>query len=428
MAQTRVQHPPMPAHPIELPISLAWGKGGYTVQVRLGHAQTPLNLVLDTGSSTLAILPGTYAADLDPDLQSTAMAQAVAYGAGAFAGPVLKTSLRFGAGHHARTLHAVDFALVQSPDPPWQDADGLLGLAYDGLNLAHDATALFPVTEPPITRTWPWPFALPDSLALARFRQQLLAQPAICLKPCFSALEEEGLVPDCFALLVRRAVVHVAQPGASLHQLAADPLNQGTLVLGGGPQCASLHEGGFKTLKVVHDRYYNVLLKTIRVGAEAEICAPPLAPQDIARYCSNAIVDTGSSFLILPETVYAAVLAAFARIDPRLAQTIAQFNTLFATGHGLPNDVVRALPWPVLHFTLEGADGADVGLKLNPAQYWENNALNHGEALFLLRSQIQGWAAQSILGLPLWCGQFLVFDRSVGQAGVIRVAKASQSP
>lgn len=414
----------MQRFPIELPISLAWGKGGYTLQVRLGQAETPLNLVLDTGSSTLAILPRAYDAATDQDLRTTAMAQAMVYGAGAFAGPVLRSSLRLGSGHHARTLSQVDFALVQSPDPPWQDADGLLGLAYRGLNLAHDASRLLPEREPPLTSTWPWPFQTSDAAALASFHARLLQQPARTLAPCFTALEQEGLVPDRFALSVRRAVVHVGQPDVSPHRLAADPLNGGTLVLGGGTECQSLYQGAFQTLRVVHDQYYNVVLRSVRVGAGVEISAPPLAPQDIASHGSNAIIDTGSSFVILPQALYAQIAAAFANIDPRLPQIIERFQTAFAGGKGVPEGEVRSLPWPDLHFLLEGQNGSEVHLSLHPAQYWESNALVHGEALFLLRSQMAGWLAQSILGLPLLCGRFLVFDRRAGSEGVIRVATA----
>lgn len=414
----------MTARPIELPISLAWGKGGYTVQVRLGSREAPLNLVLDSGSSTLAVLPHKYDAGSDLDLVPTALAQAVAYGAGAFAGPVLKSRLRFGSGHHARTLDHVHFALVQSPDPPWQDADGLFGLAYSGLNLAHDARALLPAAGSPGQTTWPWPFTFSDAQDLAVFRQQLLAQAQVQLPPCFTALEAEGLVADCFALSVRRAVVHVRHADASPHELDADPLNRGTLVLGGGDHCTALYEGTLKTMAVVHDQYYNVVLRSVRVGSGIELSVPPLDPQDVAAYLSNAIIDTGSSFLILPADLYQRVCAELGALDPRLPAAIERFNTAFATGGGLPDTDIRHLPWPVLHFRLQGQDGLDVELSLHPSQYWEANALAPGQALLLLRSQIAGWPAQSILGLPLLCGRFVVFDRSVGGHGVIRVASA----
>ena len=84
----------MPSNAIHLDTSLAWAKGGYTVQVALGSRRAPAKLVLDTGSSTLAVSPAANAPEYDA--------------AGA----------------------------------PFRQADGSFGLAYRTLDPAHDINAL----------------------------------------------------------------------------------------------------------------------------------------------------------------------------------------------------------------------------------------------------------------------------------------------
>src|SRR5207342_1565131 len=50
---------------LHLPITLAHAKGAYTVRLSIGSGQRPGNFVLDTGSSTLVVLPHAYDPDQD---------------------------------------------------------------------------------------------------------------------------------------------------------------------------------------------------------------------------------------------------------------------------------------------------------------------------------------------------------------------------
>ena len=410
---------------IELPITLAYAKGGYSVAAELGSRRQRANLLLDTGSSTLAVLPHAYDPARDEAVAATPVAQQVTYGAGTWSGPVLRTRLAFGSGEHARGIDDADVARIESNAQAYYDADGIFGLAYAGLDTAHDCTQLLDEREINPTHTWPWPFATSTAEELSAFKSLLRQQPAVTLKPCFSALEEEGVLRNLFALRIGRALVHVLDDAATPEQLAADPLNDGLLILGGGEHCQDHYDGPMHSIRIVHDLYYNANLIAVSVGGGTRIAAPPLKDADLKRAASNAIFDTGCSFLILQQSIYDAVIAAFAEHDPRLPELIEQFTTAFAKQQGIPNTAVDFDQWPDLHFILEGVNGAEVQLNCTPACYWQRNAMQAGQAYFLLARQLPRWADQSILGLPLMAHRYLVFDRRVQGNGVLRVARAA---
>ncbi|WP_158637039.1 pepsin-like aspartic protease [Arenimonas daejeonensis] len=382
--------------------------------------------MLDTGSSSLARLQGAYDPSGDETLQATPYAQEVIYGGGAWAGPVLRSALCFGHGHHERRIDDALFALIESEGRPFRGADGILGLAYRDLNPAYDLSTLLQQrgVEPPVN--WPWPFPAGHDLDLAKFKDFLHKHPRTTLTPVFSALEEEGVLRDRFALTVGRAVVHVTEDRASPHSLAADPLNRGALVLGGGPEHQHLYHGAFHDVQVLHDLYYNANLRAVRVGGQDPIPVPPLDAGDVASRHSNALLDTGSSFLVLESSTYAAVLAALGRHDARLPDLVAQSQAALREDRGLPNHAVDPRHWPDLHLHLEAPDGRDTVLRIAASHYWPHNALHAGQTICLLMAQLPHFPKQSILGLPLFAGRYTVFDRQAGGGpGVVRLATAA---
>jgi predicted aspartyl protease len=409
---------------LQLRTTLAYAQGAYTVRVELGSERRVANLLLDTGSSTLVVLPQAYDPDSDAALTATSLAQTISYGQGSWAGPVLQSQLAFGEGQHARLIGSAALALVEAAAQNFRNADGLLGLAYAGLDHAYDFDSYLRTqgTEPALT--WPWPFTSESDDQLSHFRTLAHGQRKVEVTPCFTALESEGVVADCFALLIRRALVHVLHEHATPEQLVGDPLNGGVLVLGGGEECESLYEGALHSIRIVHDLYYNANLLAIRVGGGERIAAPALQQQYQESAASNAIIDTGSSFLILEQSLYDAVIAGFRMHNPALPGLIERFQQAFHDEQGLPNSAIDHQDWPDLHFYLEAADGTEVALRCPPAQYWPHNALHAGQSLFLLMAQLAHWPNQSILGLPLLSGHFCIFDRRAGGNGVVRVARA----
>ncbi len=411
---------------LQLRTTLAYAKGAYTVEIKIGSQRRPANVLLDSGSSTLVVLPQAYDPSHDQNLSATSLAQSIAYGIGTWAGPVLKTEIAFGDHRHARILPDAEIAVIESSAQNFRDADGLLGLAYRKLDKAHDVTALLTEKKIEPHHTWPWPFQTKESADLSAFKTQLRDQPLVNLTPCFSALEEEGIISDKFSLLIKRALVHVLDDSATPEQLAADPLNEGVLVLGGGEECQSLYEGGFETVRIVHDLYYNANLIAVQVGDKPRIPAPALLEKYQSAYASNAIFDTGSSFLVLEASIYDAVLADFAEYDKSFPYLIARFQKSFQKEHGLPNDSIKTHDWPKLHFHLESPSGDEVTFSCSPGNYWQHNAYHAGECFFLLMRQMPKWPNQSILGLPLMSGHYCVFDRRTDGDGVLRLAKAKE--
>ena len=416
----------MTAAAIELETTLAYAQGGYTVAMEFGDQRCPANLVLDTGSSSLARLPRGYDPARDPALRATVYAQEVNYGAGAWAGPVLSSALGFGHGHHRRRIDDALFALIETEGSPFRGADGILGLAYRELDPAYDVSELLRQRGVDPALTWPWPFPAGHGLDPKAFRDLLGRQPRTMLTPAFSALAQEGVVRDRFALLACRAIVHVLDDRASPQALAADPLNRGALVLGGGPEHQHLYRGGFHDVRVLHDLYYNANLRAVRVGDQDPIPVPPLDGSDLPTRYSNALLDSGSSFLVLEASTYAAVLAALGRHDARFPELVARSQAALQKDQGLPNHAIDPRHWPDLHLHLEAPDGRDTVLRIEASHYWPHNALHAGQTICLLMAQLPHFPKQSILGLPLFAGRYAVFDRRAGGGlGTVRLATAA---
>ncbi len=411
---------------LELDTTLALAQGAYTVAMAFGSEGRTANLILDTGSSTLAVLPQAYDPTRDHALRATAWAQEITYGGGAWAGPVLRSRLGFGHGHHARAIDDALFALIESERPPFRGADGIWGLAYRGLDPAYDITGLLRQQGVDPALTWPWPFPTGHALDLRQFKEFLRQQPRTHLTPAFTALEAEGVVRNRFALAVGRAIVHIADDRATVQAQAADPLNRGALVLGGGAEQQHLYRGVFQDVRILHDLYYNANLRAVRVGSQDPIPVPPLDPGDVASRYSNALLDSGSSFLVLEASTYAAVLDGFARHDPRLPALVAEFHAAFAQEQGLPNHRIDPRDWPDLHLHLESPTGGDTVLRIPASHYWPHNALQAGQSLFLLMAQLPDFPKQSILGLPLFAGRYAVFDRASDDGlGRVRLAASA---
>lgn len=415
--------------PLHLPITLAYAKGAYTVGLSIGRGRRPGNFVLDTGSSTLVVLPHAYDPDEDDSHAPTSWAQEVRYGVGVWAGPVLSGEVHFDGLHHSVRLETAQFSRVEAAAQDMHGADGLFGLAYSGLDTAHDVSDYLNQRgiDPP--QTWPWPFDKEDE-NLSDFATLLKEQPRVTLTPLLTALANAGRIDNRFALLLRRALVHVEDDGADAALLAADPLNQGVMVLGGSEHhdeddAYRLHEGEFSEIQIVHDLYYNAHLVAVQVGDGPRIAAPPLDPKYEHRAASNAILDTGCSFVILEATLYRAVLDAFAQHDSRLPALVERFQQIFQQQQqGIPNADVDAVAWPELHFYVRAPDGGETVLTCTDEHYWPRNAMRADQSYCLLMSQLKNWPNQSILGLPLLAERYCVFDRSAANGGCVRVAKA----
>ena len=402
----------MSSSAIRVPITNVYGGGDYPASIAIGRNGTKANVILDTGSSTLAVLPNVYDVTGDRDAQPTALAQDVIYGTGGWAGPVVKTTVALGTG-----VAPLDtYIAVTADDEPggFGQADGILGLAYNVLNNAYDLSSYLQ-EHAGKSVTFPWPFPIKNtSAAVQQFASLMQRMPQQDLPPYFTALADAGVTKNLFAFYTLRSMpsVRTANP-------EDDPLNQGYFVMGGGPEQEDLYTGEFVNVDVVNDAWYNTDLLSVSVAGGEEHTAARLPAQFGKTMVSNSIVDSGTNSLALANDVFEAILSALQKLNPDF---IAAINA--ASGGSVETSSLVLDQWPEITFTLKGETGNPVPLTCSPATYWQTDCPQPGQASFLIESS---GMPQSILGLPLMNNYYCVFDRTQDAYGVIRFAPISSN-
>jgi hypothetical protein len=390
-----------------------YANGDYTARVAVGSQGTIVNLILDTGSSTLAVKSSKYSAADDTALQATSFAQDVSYGTGGWAGPLVQTKVSFGDNEDSITLEQGYLAITDASLPNnFGNADGILGLAYKGLNQGYDLSAFFQQHQlPPIT--FPWPFTVANSATgLGQLMSLFQTLQFEDIPPCFAQLQQEVNIPNKFAFYTLRSY-----PSLASQTPETDPINQGFFVLGGGEEKVDLYTGSFVNVPVLDDLYYNVGLKAVQVGQSAIQPVAPLSAGLKQTLVSNAIVDSGTNSLCLAPDVWKSVLAGFEAVNPGLVALIQQ-----GSANGVDQTQIDLSQWPNVDLILSGMNGEEVRLTVAPKTYWQFDALIPGQAFFVIES---GGMPQSILGLPLMNNYYTVFDRSLDAYGTVRFAAIS---
>ncbi len=414
----------VPKKTLKLPINIVAAKGGYCVQMEIGSQQVKVNLLLDTGSSTLAVECKKYNPQKDFYLRSTVFAQAIIYGSGGWAGPLVKTNLQFETEERKMTLKKGRVAIIESEQQDnFYGADGILGLAYRQLNRAYNLTNYFVERDYYPEKTFPWPFKVEENKKAVRvFKKFLRNYPS--KKPCafFTELEEHKICRNKFSLYCKRALVHVADNDLTQEQLEADPLNQGWIILGSGEEHRELYDGSLKTIDVVHDAYYNTQLLAMQVADGEKIIVPEATRRENKPRYSNSIIDCGSSFIVLQEELYQELLDQLLELNINFIKQIDNFQNAGQEGY-YPDDLDLSV-WPDIHFYFKGENNNDVTkVSCTPDNYWQLNALNKGRAWFMIMPELANIPNMSIMGLPLISDYFVIFDREEDQNGVIKVGK-----
>ena len=397
---------------IRIPINNVKGGGDYTGEIRIGSQGVTANVILDTGSSTLAVVPRLYQIADDKNVTFTSYAQLVQYGTGGWSGPVLETTLSMGSGANqasVKTYIAIaDEQLPHNLGP----ADGILGLAFNSLNSAYDLTAYLTSQNvtPPVT--YPWIFPVRTSAAALQQVEQFLARMTVIdLTPYFTALESAEVTRNIFAFYTLRSTPSMASANP-----ATDPLNNGIFILGGGLDQADLYTGQPLNVAVLDNLYYNTSLKAVRVGGAAPVNVNALPPSQAKSMGSNSIVDSGTNSLVLAQDVYQAVVSGLGSLNQNFATLVRD-----ATSNGaVPQSSLNLGSWPDIGFVMQGADGSDVTLTCAPSTYWQTDAPQASYATFQINNG--GNFPQSILGLPLFNNYYTVFDRTQNPYGTISFA------
>ncbi|HET6306636.1 MAG TPA: pepsin-like aspartic protease [Rhodopila sp.] len=369
------------ADPVRFPISNAVTGNCFTLALSVGSQAVPMNVLLDTGSSMTVVYADPYDPGSDTMAATTRLMQSGSFGdSGRFVAGLVRTRVALPTENRAAILGQANLGVVRGVGPsPFGKVDGILGLAYPALNSA--------VTMP--GDTWA------NRYTAAQLGQ---GQPAGDLPTCLDQLVAAGSFNDTFALAVRRSFASQADDGA-----AAERLNAGVFVLGGGEACTDLYTGDFVSVAVVHEAYYNTNLISVQVG-DRTIQVQPTRAGDAAG--SNSFIDSGDPGLTLDSGLYQQVIGLFNAVDPTFGPAL---QAVVCDQTQL--DLAR---WPTLRFVLQGSGGAPVTLTVEPRDYWQFDGYGAGTARAVLDTGGAPYPGQSILGLPLLAGRYAVFDRGPG--------------
>ena len=118
------------------------------------------------------------------------------------------------------------------------------------------------------------------------------------------------------------------------------------------------------------------------------------------------------------------LLQQLVEFNPLLQTVLQQLPAFTGVEQGLDAKLIKLSEWPELYFYFVADNGDLVKLACPPHDYWQINAPAFGLCSFKIIAQLPHFSNQSIIGLPLLCNYFTVFDRAVHQTGVIRCATA----
>ncbi|HEY1415522.1 MAG TPA: pepsin-like aspartic protease [Caulobacteraceae bacterium] len=414
--QDRVAAAKTPGKPLRIPLTNVRDGSAWSARLRVGAGGAVVNVLLDTGSSSLAVESSVYDGTDDEALMVTPLAQLITYGGGGWAGPVVTTDISLGDGPDALVLKDTSIAIAVVQEGSLGGVNGVMGLAYGGENPAWDLSSYLTGKGLPAA-TFPWPFGTGDwDALLAEFKAIPKPTPPRTLAPYLDQLVGKGLVANRFAFYAPRSAVSTRM-GSDPASQSKDPLNNGVFVLGGGEEEADLYEGAFVSVAIVHDAFYNTNLTSVRVGAGAPVRAAALQPAYQTSLFSNALIDSGSDRLRLASDVYQAVLAGLAAANPAFARIVQDA----VDGRPVSTAALDLASWPDIVFTLSGETGEDVALTVAPDTYWQTDSPVAGQASFRITGPMSE-ANQSNLGLPLLNNYYTVFDRAAGAQGAVRFA------
>lgn len=413
---------------LRMPITNVYARGGFSATISFGSELDTAELILDTGSSTLVVKQAAYESINDRELVATSYAQCVKYGMGGWYGPIVKTGVDMITHDGIMLLDNAHVSIATEYQKGcFAEADGILGLAFRELNDSHCLKDYLAGESVNPQLTYPWSNTNIEKQSVKEFKQFLRSKPKDELKPYFTKLEEQGISANKFSFVTHRSSIHHAKPDLTSDELKQDPLNQGLFILGGGEEDSDLYEGEFTRLKVVDDVYYNVRLLKVKIGEFEPFDAPLLEGKDLVRHHSNAIIDTGASLMVLDNVVFNYIIDCFEKINPDFKKILEPFLSFEYVEEGVDSCLVNIAEWPDIEFTFEASldsEEKEVTLVCRPEDYWQINAPSHGQIAFKIISQLPGWPDQSILGLPLLSGYYVIFARFENEFGDIKIAKA----
>ena len=370
---------------VRIPITNIYADGDYTGRIFVGAQNRPMNVLLDTGSSMLALSGHKYHPDTAKGDAPTKIAQTESYeDDSGWTGAVIHTSVAIGEVRQVTVPDAnVGIAYSETKDM-FGRTDGILGLAYAALDDAHVLKE----------ETWPKRYS----------RDQITRGKKTKIEPYLIQLAKKNIISDTMSFYTRRSAVHHG------HGADNDPLNHGWMVVGGGEESTDLYSGKFQTAKVMSQEWYNTDLKAIIVGGTEPIHVPRRGAFGSS---SNSIVDSGTASLDFGPHLLKTILDRFDG-DKR-----AQLEASIREDRLVSMSDLDLTAWPDISFVLQG-ETDDITLKVSPGDYWQVNAPKAGAATAAIT---EGTDGSTLLGLPLMNGYFTIFDGEADHGkGAIRFA------
>jgi hypothetical protein len=136
---------------------------------------------------------------------------------------------------------------------------------------------------------------------------------------------------------------------------------------------------------------------------------------------SNAIVDSGNPTLMLDQGLYDKVVALFGAVNADFGSALQKYAP--NAGGGCEQTQLDLTRWPPIRLILQGSDGGQVAVSVAPQDYWQFDCGQRGSATTALCGDGGMLGGQSNLGLPIFCGHYVVFDRTASSGhGVIGFA------
>ncbi|KAG2907476.1 hypothetical protein PC115_g13941 [Phytophthora cactorum] len=375
-----------------------WGLSSglaYYVEVNIGSplyssgssssSSNAFNLLLDTGSANTAVVTAECCSLTNENLYSCSDSStcvdegtsvSVSYVSGAWSGEVVRDTF---SGQGLGTVESMPFAEITAQDSFISSGyDGIIGLGYKAI-------------------------ASPSSNAPT---------------PYFDTVESADGLENVFSLQMCGALQALSLSNVSMEDDSY--LYAGEFLLGGaeGPNGESYHKGDIVYTPLVQEKYYNVIITDIGVNGESlgVDCETINSPR--------AIIDSGTSNLAFPSTVYSAVIAELKTQVEKVATVTDSFfddDTTCCSSDCDPTNadsIIYQLPGLTISLAVDGDKSQQMTITI-PAEYiWRPIVVSTGRGESACRVFGISEGDFTLLGDVFMDGLFTVHDRANERVGL----------